>query len=127
MTREEFFKQDRQKNKYQAQIFSEEVSVPVTIPEFEELLSQAAAVHELVVDDKLRSILAGYIHHIPNDQCTLTIEKVSKVLLKSVSNDITWIIDQEVKLKAKKELEEKMNIEKNKVVSLDDARKGQEL
>lgn len=106
-TREEFFSTQRCEAMYESMPLTEEVRVPVTRLEFESLLKRTADVHKLVVDDKLRSILAGYIHHIPSDEDMLKMSKVAQVLVKSVSNDITWIIDQECKKKAQKELTDK--------------------
>lgn len=119
MTREEFFKTDRNAVIYGANPTETTLAVPVTRVEFESLLQSAASINDLPVDDKLRSTLAGYIHHIPNDQDTLTVASVAKVLMKSVSNDITWTIDQECKKKAQKEAIEEANKIKDNVTSIE--------
>lgn len=120
MSREELFTADR----HEADFYKsadlkqdDEIVVPVTRLGFEALLERAARLYDLPIDDKLRSILAGYVHHIPNDKNTLTVEALATALHKSVSNDLTWTIDQEIKDKAKKEFEAKQEALKNSNVT----------
>lgn len=76
-----------------------EIPLPLTRDGFEALIERSAACHGLPVDDSIRSVLAGWIHHIPNDQHTTTINKVAGILYKSISNALTYTIDQEIKAK----------------------------
>lgn len=103
-----------EENKVNADIFNEErgerdlytfgdaraeVLVPLTMDGFEALLEQAAKVYNLPVSDELRSVLAAFIHHIPNEKNTTSIDAVAAVLYKSMSNRTTWLIDQQIKAK----------------------------
>ena len=99
MTREEFYKTDRKERNYYLTTEDENVYLPLTNDGFEALLEIAAKQYDLLVDNRLRSLLAGYIHHIPSDEITMDFDKMTKVLYKSYSNSMTYEIDQ----KAKKE------------------------
>lgn len=102
MTRVEIFDQDRgERGTYTLSAFEDEVRLPITKDGFEALLEISANVNKLPVDDAMRSVLAGYVHHIPNEKATTTVKTIADMLYKSVSNTLTWQIDQEVKLKRK--------------------------
>lgn len=110
MTRTEIFDQDRkEKEVYYNSDPEDEVLLPITKDGFEALLKVCCDYNNLPVDDGLRKVFAGYVHHIQNEQNTTTILALSKILYKSISNALTWQIDQEIKerdrLEAKKLLE----------------------
>lgn len=120
ITRDDIFDQDRkERQKYFAAGPDDQVTLPLTKDGFEALLEATAALRDLPVDDASRQVLAGYVHHIPNEQDTTTLSTLGKMLHKSVSNSTTWRIDQDVKLKrielAKKEAEEAKKIQDNVV------------
>lgn len=121
MTRDDIFDEDRSETQmYEDVLIDEEIELPLTKLGFEALLKRATEVYELPVDDAMRQVLAGYIHHIPNEQNTITIEKLSRVFYKSVANSTSWRIDQETKLKLKEEaqkLAEKIK-DDNKVIPM---------
>ena len=102
MTREEFYKSNRGERDYYKSEFDldEDILLPVTFDGFEALLEMAADHHELPIDDRLRSLLAGYIHHIPSDEPTLNLGKLVAALYKSYSNSMTYDIDQQAKKRA---------------------------
>lgn len=104
MTRDDIFDQDRgERNYYMTAALDEEVLLPLTRDGFEALLEVVAALSDLPIDDAARSVLAGYVHHIANEQSTSTFKMLNKVLHKSISNATTWRIDQEIKLKRRQE------------------------
>ncbi len=108
MTRDNIFEQDRnERQMYNDAAIDEEVELPLTKDGFEALLERAAGYYTLPVDDLMRQVLAGYIHHVPNEQNTAVLEQIAKVLHKSVSNSTTWRIDQEIKQKFRDEADKK--------------------
>lgn len=84
--------------------WDEEILLPLTRDGFEAMLERTVTGLDLPVDDAMRSVLAGYVHHIPNNENTTSFPKLSKVLWKAVSNSTTWQIDQEVKLNRQRDL-----------------------
>lgn len=102
VTREDIFDQDRkERQKYMQASIDEDIYLPLTKDGFEALLEITAKLHDLPVDDNMRMVVAGYVHHIENEVNTITLKQLSKVMYKSVSNSTTWRIDQEIKLKAR--------------------------
>lgn len=101
MTRVEYYEKDLGEREYyyESHSLEELIVLPVTNDGFEALLERGASIHQLPVDDKLRGVFAGYIHHIGNHICETTLEVVGKVLRKSVANDVSWEIDQAIKKK----------------------------
>lgn len=75
------------------------VLLPITRDGFEAMLHVCTALYNLPIDDAMRAVLAGYIHHIPNEKNQTTISEIARVLYKSISNSTTWRIDQEIKAK----------------------------
>lgn len=114
MTREDLYNSDRkEREKYLSAGCDAKIKVPITKDGFEALVEAATKLYDIPVDDGLRSIAAGYIHHIPADECTLTLKELGIALFKTISNNMTYGIDQEVKakqLKASQELAEKDNV-----------------
>lgn len=101
-----FFVMDRgERAYYETSGASDPVRLPVTRDGFEALLGRAATQFDppIPLTDSLRIVFAGFVHSIDRAVNTTTIEAVSKALFKSISNALTWIIDQE--LKAKKQAE----------------------
>ncbi len=99
MTREEFYNFERGERSYYESLddMEGEAYLPLTFDGFEALLKVVADVNDLPVDNRLRSLLAGYIHHIPSDEITLDLEKLAKAFYKSFSNSMTYDIDQKAK------------------------------
>ena len=93
----------------------------MTKAEFEAMLERAASIYDLPIDDKLRSVFAGYVHHISNDKNTFTLFDLAIALHKSVSNELTWNIDQECKKKAMAQTIKEANEIKDNVTPLKDA------
>lgn len=113
MTREDIFDQDRGERAYYEKMPpTEAILLPLTKDGFEALLERVAMSRNLPVDDAARAVFAGYVHHIPNEQDTTTIETLGKMFHKSISNSTTWRIDQEIKLK--RQLEAKAAADKAK-------------
>lgn len=105
MTREEFYKSERdERDYYSAELSREELLLPVTYDGFEALLESGAAFYELPVDDRLRSLLAGYIHHIPSEKITINFNEMCNVIYKSYVNSMTFEADQQAKARAAKEV-----------------------
>lgn len=80
---------------------TELVRLPITRDGFEALIERCANLYSpaLPVDDSMRCVLSGYVHRITNEVNESTIEALAKVLWKSVSNSVTYSIDQEIKEK----------------------------
>jgi len=107
MTREELYKSDRGERAYYKSTEDDELMLPLTEDGFEALLEKAAAVNDLVIDDQLRSLLAGYIHHIPSEVPTLYFNEVKNVFYKHFANTMTFKLDQEAKKRAQDALKQK--------------------
>lgn len=97
MIREEFYKQERGERTYYETCGDEDVLLPLTNDGFEALLEMAAKEHDLIIDNRLRSLLAGYIHHIPSEEITVNFVKLANAMYKSFSNSMTYDIDQKAK------------------------------
>lgn len=82
---------------YSAAEIDENIELPLTREGFEELFVTACVIHQLPADDGGRSVLAGYVHHIANHINTTTLREIGIVLHKSISNGMTWQVDQELK------------------------------
>jgi hypothetical protein len=80
------------------------IKVPITREGFEALLKRSCEVMDLPVTNPLRNVLVGFLHHIENDTCTTTVEKIGAALHKAMSNQCTWEIDQEIKKAANEEM-----------------------
>ena len=118
-TRVEIYDQERNERlTYKTTKIGRPVNLPLTKDGFEALLEVAAKVYDLPVDDRMRQVLAGYIHHIPNETNIITINKLARMLHKSVSNSLTWVIDQDIKQKERDKAIEEANKIKENVVSI---------
>lgn len=116
-----FFATDRGERAYYLGAgLTEEVRLPLTRDGFEAMLEAVCGqfTPPLPVDDSTRKVFSGWVHHIENEVNTTTIEKMGKILYKSVSNALTWTIDQEIKkkgmdaaAKAQQEADEKCRVE----------------
>ncbi len=107
-TKTSFFLKDRgERALYLAAKPSDEILTPLTRDGFEALVERCVAQYDppLPLNDSMRSVLAQYVHHMTNEQVYSSIEKLAAVMYKSVSNALTWTIDQEVKLRRKEEME----------------------
>lgn len=122
MTREDIFDQDRgERDFYLKAPVDVQIRLPLTKDGFEALLERVASERSLPVDDAARMVLAGYVHHIPNEQDTTSIETLGKIFHKSVSNSTTWRIDQEIKLKRQQEAKDaadKAKLEQTNVLNM---------
>lgn len=111
-SREELYNSERGEREYYLNSHTtatdQQVLLPLTRDGFEALLERVASFHKLPIDDRLRSLLAGYVHHIPSDEMTLNLTNLSKAVYKSFSNSLTYEIDQEAKARALKEAQKKL-------------------
>ncbi len=106
MTRDDIFDQDRgEKQYYESASLHDEIALPLTSSGFEALLAVVCGFGNLPLDDAARAVLAGYIHHIPNEKNTTTLDTLGKMLHKSIANSTSWRIDQEIKIKRRAEIE----------------------
>ncbi len=104
----EFFEKDRGERALYTDIDpNAEVLLPLTRDGFEALAERCVAQFEpaLPLDDSTRKVLAQWVHRIANEKNTSSIADLAKILYKSVSNSLTWTIDQEIKTKQQKEYE----------------------
>lgn len=97
-----FFLIDRgEREYYKKALPTDVVLLPLTRDGFEAMLE--AVCHQftppLPIDDSTRKVFSGWVHHIANELNTTTIELIGKILYKSISNALTWTIDQEIKKK----------------------------
>jgi hypothetical protein len=74
-----------------------DVLLPLTRDGFEALLERATSIFDLPIDDNMRCVMAGYIHHLDREQTHINVSKLSNVLRKTLCNRISWVIDQEAK------------------------------
>jgi len=107
ITRDDIFDQDRgEKGHYMEADIDDEIELPLTKEGFYALLERVTSVYTLPQDDTMIQVLAGYVHHIPNEKNTSTIRQLATVCYKSVANSTTWRIDQEIKMKLRDEAKE---------------------
>lgn len=121
----DFFLIDRgERALYESADLDVEVLLPVTRDGFEALLECASKLFTppLPVDDSIRKVFAGYVHHMTNETSTTTKAKIGAILYKSIANALTWTMDQEIK--AKQQAEIKAVQEKEKALA-DEAKKTQ--
>lgn len=102
MDRDDLFEQDRGEN-YDSVKVGQEINLPMTRPGFERLLTVLSERFGVPADDGCRQVLAGYVHHIPNEADTADFNTLGRVLRKSIANGLTWKIDQEIKEKRRAE------------------------
>lgn len=104
--RADFFKTERNERVHiMTAELDDYIGLPLTVDGFEALIERATDLYSLPKDDSIRSVLAGYVHHTPNDQHLTTITKIAAVLYKSIANALTWKIDQEIKAKNRAAIE----------------------
>lgn len=104
MTREEFYTSRRSEGLVYKALTEEDMApVPLTREGFEALCQRVAEHDALILDDGVRSIIAGYIHHVPSNEIVFSFQDLCKVAYKNLSNNLTFTIDQEMKIKAKEE------------------------
>jgi hypothetical protein len=122
LTRDNIIDQDRdERETYKKAAYLDEVPLPLTRDGFEAILEIVCRDKGYPLDDAMRQVLAGYVHHIPNEQDTVTLEKLRKIMHKSIANATTWQIDQEIKQKRieeAKQAAEKAKAEKDNVVNM---------
>jgi hypothetical protein len=122
MTREEYYELPCPSGTYKDLGTGNSVLLPRTKAQFEELLSEVvkrAGLHE--VDDDMRQVLNGWVHHIPNDKCEVTMGELITVINKSVSNVLTWRMDQDIKAKKAQEAKDaadKLKSEQENVINM---------
>lgn len=95
-----------ERQKYESAAPSDTIRVPITRDGFEAFLEISCKLMDLPVTNPLRNVLIGFFHHIENSTCDTTLQAAGAALHKSMSNQCTWEIDQEVKKVANAELEE---------------------
>lgn len=107
---ETFFTSERfERQKFMEANPTEVLPLPLTRAGFDALMERVCGQFSppLPNEDSGRKVITAWIHHIANDVNTFTIESLGKVLWKSLSNSLTWQIDQEIKEKwGKRKLEE---------------------
>lgn len=109
-----FFATDRgERAYYEAAAPTDVVLLPLTRDGFEAMLEAVCGQFKptLPIDDSTRKVFSGWVHHIANEVNTATIEGLGKILYKSLSNALTWTIDQEIKQKHQKIANEKAHEE----------------
>lgn len=119
-TKLHLFDQDRgERAAYKAAQPTDEILLPITRDGFEAMIEVCVNqfTPPLPVDDSIRKVLSGYVHHMTNEESVTTIKKMSAVLYKSISNSLTWTIDQEIKRKVQKQLAEQEEALKLKAVT----------
>lgn len=110
--REEFFSTPRGEREVFEDLFDvnidedAQVVLPITYDGFEALMELVSSRYNLPLDDAGRSVIAGFVHHLDNDVVSVPLAKLGKVLAKSIANNMTWHVDQKLKMAAKKLLED---------------------
>lgn len=82
------------------------IRVPITRDGFEALVARACAFVEIPVTGPMRNVAVGFLHHLETTVFETSIHALSAALFKSLSNHMTYSIDQEIKAEANKELAE---------------------
>ena len=122
ITRDDIYDQNRGEREYYLTCWvGSKIKLPLTKDGFEALLERVTEYRDLPLDDASRAVIAGYVHHIANEQDFTTIKILGKILHKSVSNSTTWRIDQEIKekrIKLAKEASDKAKAEQDNVVNM---------
>ena len=118
-----FYDTDRKERAYyktfNSKSLEKSVNLPVTRDGFEALLELLCSFKNIPVDDFTRQVLAGYVHHVERDQDSAPLKTLVKVLNKSVSINLTYVIDQEIKeKKIKQQREEAEKAKSDNVVNI---------
>lgn len=99
------------------------VRVPITRAGFEALVEFACRAVDIPVTDPMRNVAVGFLHHLETTTFETTIKDVSAALYKSLSNHMTYSIDQEIKAAANKELAEEREKQRQAIEDLEKQRK----
>ena len=91
---------------YEAADPNTEVLLPITRDGYEAMIECALKPFGIPVDDSIRGVFSGYVHHIANEKNKVSIAQIGAVLYKSISNALTYEIDQEIKMKRRIEFQE---------------------
>lgn len=114
-SRLEFYKSDRGERAYyeSKRSLKERIKLPLTKDGCEALLEMVTEALELPLDDTMRQVFCGYIHHLDQLENSTSLGDVGKLLFNHMSKHSTWLLDQEAKESiAKRKEEEKAEGEK---------------
>lgn len=109
MTRQELYEStSRKEREYYEGIRSlkQPIKIPITKDGIETILEMACEALEVPLDDTIREVFCGYIHHLDQNVKHTTMGEVGNVIWKNLSNNATWTLDQECKEKRRKLAEE---------------------
>lgn len=121
-----FFDTDRaERAYYEAAARDEQVYLPLTRDGLEALAERCAKEFNppLPVDDSIRSVLCGYVHRLSNETNQSSIEVLATIMYKSISNALTYVMDQEIKEKNRLALE-KQKAEAQATINEESAREA---
>lgn len=97
--RDLLFESDRGERKYyeSKRSLKEKIRLPLTLDGCETILEMATGFLEIPLDDTLRQVFCGYVHHMGQTQHTTTLGEIGNLLYKHMSNAVTWKLDQDTK------------------------------
>lgn len=105
MTREEIYESDRGERAYYEKTRDPKVSMklPITRDGIESILEQVTSSMDIPLDDTIRQVFCGHVHHLPTTENSLSFETVMRVLHKHMANHATYLMDQETKEKRRRD------------------------
>ena len=117
MTREELYKSERGERAYyqSKRSLKERIKLPLTQDGCEALLEIVTEALDLPLDDTMRQVFAGYIHHTNQLENSTSLGDIGKVLFNHLAKSATWIMDQESKERINEEKKKKEEAQKLKL------------
>lgn len=82
----------------------DKVRMPITRDGFEALVARACELLEINVTGPIRNVSVSFLHSIPRIEADLTPKRLMDAIWNSLSNHMTFEIDQEIKKDAQEEL-----------------------
>lgn len=101
------------------------IKLPITKDGIEALLFMVTESLDVPLDDTLREVFCGYVHHIENSENTSSLSEIGKYIWKHYSNSATWMMDQECKEKRREELAKQKESEKPELTVAKESHEGQ--
>lgn len=109
MTRDELYESDRGERKYyySKSDLKNKVKLPLTKDGCEAILEIVTKALDLPLDDTIRQVFAGFVHHTDQSINSTSLDEVGRLIFNHFSKNATWKLDQEAKERIRGEAEAK--------------------
>lgn len=120
-TRKDVATQERNERAYynSAKDFHTPFRMPLTIDGVEALLEIACAAMDLPLDDTIRQVFCGMIHHKSQTEVHITMGEVTNMVHKNYANNVTFTIDQQTKENTRLKAEAERQVQEKIKASLE--------